>query len=411
VVVSSPPLPAPNMGDLSDNLYIQGFPVNIDEESLKHIFSAYGNVMQCKVLPTPPGGNAKGAALVRFASVDEATWIVDHVNGNIPHGLTESVVVRYANQPGGKGKPSASSGDDGKSRAAPYSGESKSSTAPEPNDNLYVTGLPLSLDNDLLRQFFAAYGSVGQCKVLPSRPNATGSVALVRFTSIAEATKVKTKLDGTVPEGHQEPLRLKYASSQMRDKESEAAPKAGAPGSVPPPPPGKTQGRGQFSIKILLTGFENAGSMPAGSGFAADERAVYVAGLPGDCEDIHLYQLFSPFGPIAPKGIRAMRNTDGSCKGFGFVNYLLPESAQAAISTFNGCELPDGSILKASIKRDKSAMMGAPKVVPAPSYNQLADEVAGSVQSSTAAVYEGNGYDTGGALVTAEEVAAGIDFI
>merc|ERR1719277_2562163 len=42
--------------------------------------------------------------MIRFSSVDEAKWLVDNLNGNIPEGLTEAVQVRFANAPGaGKG--------------------------------------------------------------------------------------------------------------------------------------------------------------------------------------------------------------------------------------------------------------------------------------------------------------------
>merc|ERR1719491_2190270 len=47
--------------------------------------------------------------MVRFASVEMATWIVENLNGNIPEGLSEAVIVRFANDSkgdkgGGKGK-------------------------------------------------------------------------------------------------------------------------------------------------------------------------------------------------------------------------------------------------------------------------------------------------------------------
>jgi hypothetical protein len=46
--------------------------------------------------------------MLRFASVDEAKWLVENLNGNIPEGLTEAIQVRFANAPGagkgGKGK-------------------------------------------------------------------------------------------------------------------------------------------------------------------------------------------------------------------------------------------------------------------------------------------------------------------
>merc|ERR1712110_1055780 len=83
--------------------------------------------------------------------------------------------------------------------------------------------------------------------------------------------------------------------------------------------------------------FEASGALPGGTGFNNNEQiALYINGLPGTCTDLHLYRLFAPFGPIAPKGVRAVTGPDGSCKGFGFVNYLDINAAQNAIMIMNG---------------------------------------------------------------------------
>merc|ERR1712150_75704 len=102
-----------------------------------------------------------------------------------------------------------------------------------------------------------------------------------------------------------------------------------------------------IGIQQIVNGFEAAGALPGSKGFNNDEselNTLYIAGLPSDTEDLHLYRLFSPFGAITPKGARAVTNMDGSCKGIGFVNFLDSAAAQAAIMTYNGAVMPDGSI-------------------------------------------------------------------
>merc|ERR1740130_1637491 len=37
--------------------------------------------------------------MVRFASVEMATWVVENLNGNIPKGFQEPIQCRYANSP------------------------------------------------------------------------------------------------------------------------------------------------------------------------------------------------------------------------------------------------------------------------------------------------------------------------
>merc|ERR1719219_3099455 len=80
-----------------------------------------------------------------------------------------------------------------------------------PSDNLYITGLPLGLDNETLKAMFSQYGVVVQCKVLEPRPDATSSHALVRFSSVEEAAVVKKALTGYIMQGLSEPLIVEYA--------------------------------------------------------------------------------------------------------------------------------------------------------------------------------------------------------
>eukprot|EP00747_Dinoflagellata_sp_TGD_P079565 gnl/TRDRNA2_/TRDRNA2_160560_c0_seq2.p1 gnl/TRDRNA2_/TRDRNA2_160560_c0~~gnl/TRDRNA2_/TRDRNA2_160560_c0_seq2.p1 ORF type:complete len:328 (-),score=53.10 gnl/TRDRNA2_/TRDRNA2_160560_c0_seq2:202-1131(-) len=78
------------------NLYITGLPMNMNHDSIKQIFGAYGTVGSARVLP--PKKNAC-AAFVRFVNDSEAQWVLNNINGNVPQGLTEPVQVKVANTP------------------------------------------------------------------------------------------------------------------------------------------------------------------------------------------------------------------------------------------------------------------------------------------------------------------------
>lgn len=102
-----PPLPPnPAAGpELSDNLYIKGLPPNMTDSWLRQIFDPYGNVvstriLQTKAVNTDPSGES--IALIRFGQVDQARWLVDHLNGNIPQGLSRPITVRYADSAAAK---------------------------------------------------------------------------------------------------------------------------------------------------------------------------------------------------------------------------------------------------------------------------------------------------------------------
>eukprot|EP00930_Biecheleria_cincta_P025875 TRINITY_DN1834_c0_g1_i1.p1 TRINITY_DN1834_c0_g1~~TRINITY_DN1834_c0_g1_i1.p1 ORF type:complete len:278 (+),score=74.67 TRINITY_DN1834_c0_g1_i1:43-834(+) len=92
--------PAPNV-----DLMVKGLPVETTDESLNAIFAQYATVKSAKCLPVAQGKTLK-AAFVTVGSLDEAIWIVQNVNGNVPQGLTTPIDVIYATpreQRGGKG--------------------------------------------------------------------------------------------------------------------------------------------------------------------------------------------------------------------------------------------------------------------------------------------------------------------
>lgn len=263
----------------SDNLYITDLPADFDDVQLTKVFGAYGVITQSKVLTSSNGGGKK-AILIRYQTVDEAQWIVENLNGNIPQGLTEPVNVRYADTP--------------ETKAARQS------------------------------QFFAgggygkAQGKGSGIRAAPySMPSAWGSDAGKGWG--------KDSGKGWGKDG---------GKSWGKD------------------------GKGTTTIKVLYNGLLAANALPGGSGYSNDENALYIANLPGDTSDLELYKIFAPFGAIAPRGVRAMINPDGVCRGIGFVNYLENASAETAIATLNGTIMPDGRTLIVKNKGPSGAGKG-----------------------------------------------------
>jgi len=256
----------------SDNLYFADLPAGFDEAAIQRIFGAYGQIVQCKVLPTIAPG-AKVSCLVRFASLDEAKWICENLNGNIPQGLTDPIVVRYATPaPGkgvGKGAPAAAA-----LRASPYGA---------------------------VAAFNPAAAAAGFFN--PAAAAAAAAAAAMGLPIAADAGKGLGKMPGKV------------------------------------------------SVKVLYNGLLAAGALPGNASYDSDtENTLYVAGLPADTQDLDLYKIFSPFGAIAPRGVRAMTFPEGACRGFGFVNFNDTAAALLASNVLNGTTLPDGTVLQVKPK-------------------------------------------------------------
>lgn len=317
----------------SDNIYVTDLPSHFTQEACQKVFAAYGTVASCKVMPPRQPGE-KSSALVRMGSVEEATGVVQYVNGNIPEGLMEPILVRFANARGGKGG-NAGGGKGGQA----WGGNAGAAQQGGAQDNIFIGDLPETFTVENCQAVFSQYGEIAQCRVMPSRGPGTGS-AMVRFKNPAEAAWVVENLNGNFAEGLEAPIAVRFANQRGQ--------KGGHPARSEPYGGGKGNGKDDNSFYSLYGAVRKAGLL--GGMEVSSEQQVFVRNLPIDTTDLDLYKLFGPFGGFASTGVTAMMNQDGSCKGFGFVNFSDPSCAQAAISALNGFQLANGSALGVSIK-------------------------------------------------------------
>lgn len=340
----------------SDNVWIGDLPPSLSQEECEAVFRAYGSIAQCRVMPPKQPGQ-KASALVRFGSVEEASWIVENLNGNLAEGLAEPIVARFANPPGSVRR-------DFK--------EPVTTSAP-PSDNVWVGDLPATLSKDECEAIFQAYGSVAQCRVMPPKQPGQKASALVRFNSVDQAQWIVENLNGNLVHGLTEPIVARFANSPgSYGKDGKDGGKGGCLAYRSEPYGGKgagggcswgkdggvgnghlvSKGHGKAlalgSFASLYGAVKKAGLL--GAGTTPQECQVYIKNLPSDTTDADLYKLFSPFGAIAPSGCKAMTNDDGTCKGFGFVDFVEPLAASTATATLNGFTTPEGNIVGVSIK-------------------------------------------------------------
>eukprot|EP00930_Biecheleria_cincta_P047188 TRINITY_DN3265_c0_g1_i1.p1 TRINITY_DN3265_c0_g1~~TRINITY_DN3265_c0_g1_i1.p1 ORF type:complete len:239 (-),score=57.80 TRINITY_DN3265_c0_g1_i1:40-756(-) len=97
----APPPPQDSEETVGDNLYITGFPIGSSEEFVKQIFSQYGTVVSVKVLPSK-SESSDAACMVRMETVEQAKWLIERLNNNIPQGMSAPVTVKPARS-GGNG--------------------------------------------------------------------------------------------------------------------------------------------------------------------------------------------------------------------------------------------------------------------------------------------------------------------
>lgn len=296
-------------GAPSDNLYVTGLPPGLDNETLKAIFSQYGRVTQCKVLQAPTDAPASHA-LVRFQTAEEAAAVKKALSGYLMQGLSEPLLIEYAFQKGssvGKGAGAGGfsfPGDDGGSGNGGGGGG----------------------------------GSwKGGTKKGPGADSWKGHGGQDHYKGSYHGGTEYYKGGGT---------EYWKGGGTEHWKGGGEHQKGGVQGP-------------SWSMDRVLQGFQEAECLP-GHKMTNDDNALYISGLPKDCDDIHLYKLMAPFGAIAPTGVKAMKWPDGSCKGYGFVNYIELAAMEAAIMMLDGTQLPDGTIMSVAPKQARQPKKPGP---------------------------------------------------
>mmetsp|Transcript_23446 Transcript_23446/g.35391 ORF Transcript_23446/g.35391 Transcript_23446/m.35391 type:complete len:269 (+) Transcript_23446:63-869(+) len=114
----------------SDHVVIGNLPADLDDDAFKQCFEAYGTIKWIKLFSGKGGATKNG--MIEFDSIDEATWLVENLDGNVPLGLETEVSVKFkppkgaagggGGAGGGYGKSGPTNGDGG-NRFQPYGGK------------------------------------------------------------------------------------------------------------------------------------------------------------------------------------------------------------------------------------------------------------------------------------------------
>ena len=78
---------------------------------------------------------------------------------------------------------------------------------------------------------------------------------------------------------------------------------------------------------------------------------LFVAGLPFDCDDQELKEIFEAYGTVNSAKVILDRET-GKSRGFGFVEFADKVSAESAIAKLDGGELA-GKRLSVKVAEDR----------------------------------------------------------
>jgi len=239
--------PPPTSGD---NLYISGLPLDTTTESVMTLLGQYGTITSAKVLESP--GKPDKVAMVRMGSTEEAKWLLENLNGNIPAGSESVISIKYATtkQPADKG---AGKGGYGAAPADPWGGKGWAAPSPygkgggkpaqqawvpqnvpppgqawgaaphvpknvpppppQKKDKLQIAGLPADSSEESVMGLIGQYGAINHVKMLPqSGPSRT---AIVQMGDEESAKWLLETLNGNIPQGIETPVQITYATAQV----------------------------------------------------------------------------------------------------------------------------------------------------------------------------------------------------
>lgn len=258
------------------NVFIKNLDKSIDNKAMYDTFSAFGNILSCKVAQDETGAS-KGYGFVHFETEEAATKSIEKVNGMLLNG--KKVFV-------GKFVPR-------KEREKELGEKAKLFT------NVYIKNFGEDFNDQLLLEMFEKYGRITSHKVMNKDDGKSRGFGFVAFEEPEDAERAVDDLNGKeLIEG--KPLYVgraqKKAERQMELK------------------------RKFEQLKIeRLNRYQGVN--------------LYVKNLDDSIDDERLRKEFAPFGTITSAKVML---EDGRSKGFGFVCFSSPEEATKAVTEMNG---------------------------------------------------------------------------
>ncbi|KAI8506082.1 Polyadenylate-binding protein 4 [Branchiostoma belcheri] len=302
------------------NVFIKNLDKSIDNKAIYDTFSAFGNILSCKVAQDETG-SSKGFGFVHFETQEAADEAMAKVNGMMLNGK-KVYVGRFVPR---------------SERLAAMGEAQKRFT------NIYVKNFGDKWDDDKLRDAFEKYGKVVSAKVMTDDIGHSRGFGFVSYEEPDSAGKACEEMnDMEVEDG-----RRIYVGRAQKKAERQAELKA------------------KFE-KIKQERIQRYQGVN-----------LYVKNLDSTIDEEILRKEFSQFGTITSSKVMT---ENGRSKGFGFVCFSSPEEATKAVTEMNGRIVVSKPLYVALAQRkeDRKAQLASQYMqrmagmrMPAPQPNQM----------------------------------------
>jgi polyadenylate-binding protein len=267
----------------SGNIFIKNLDPSIDHKALHDTFSAFGNILSCKV--AMEGESSKGHGFVHYETLEQAEAAIKAVNGMLLNDRQVFVGLHVSK----------------KER------ESKLEEIKSKFTNVFVKNLDPSIDEDKLSEIFSEHGKITSIQLGKDENGVSKEFGFINFETHEGAALAVENLNGKEVNGKE----IYVGRAQKKSEREEDL-------------------RRQYE-KIR----EEKLAQHQGSELSETGVNLYVKNLDDSLDEEKLRQEFSAFGVITSCKIMCDEKT-GLSKGFGFVCFSNPDEATKAVTEMNG---------------------------------------------------------------------------
>ncbi|PPS00396.1 hypothetical protein GOBAR_AA20281 [Gossypium barbadense] len=281
------------------NIFIKNLDKGIDQKALHDTFSAFGNILSCK-LATDSSGQSKGYGFVQFDNEESAQKAIEKLNGMLLNDKQVYVGPFVRKQ------------------------ERDTSTSKTKFNNVYVKNLSESTTDEDLNQTFGEFGQITSAVVMRDADGKSKGFGFINFENADDAARAVESLNGKKFDDKEW-----FVGKAQKKSEREA----------------ELKHRFEQTMKEAADKFQGAN--------------LYVKNLDDSISDEKLKELFSQYGTIT--SCKVMRDPSGISKGSGFVAFLTPEEASRALAEMNGKMVVNKPlyVAQAQRKEDRRARLQA----------------------------------------------------
>ncbi|KAM7098003.1 polyadenylate-binding protein 4 isoform 6-T6 [Molossus nigricans] len=256
------------------NVFIKNLDKSIDNKALYDTFSAFGNILSCKVVCDENG--SKGYAFVHFETQEAADKAIEKMNGMLLNDR-KVFVGRFKSR---------------KEREAELGAKAKEFT------NVYIKNFGEEVDDESLKELFSQFGKTLSVKVMRDPSGKSKGFGFVSYEKHEDANKAVEEMNGKEISG-----KVIFVGRAQKKVERQA----------------ELKRKFEQLKQERISRYQGVN--------------LYIKNLDDTIDDEKLRKEFSPFGSITSAKVML---EDGRSKGFGFVCFSSPEEATKAVTEMNG---------------------------------------------------------------------------